>query len=87
MPTLKMSDVNNHIKPGTTLITAQPFTFLLSAENRKERCDYCFKMYNLCTNLSKYSKIFGNSIVISHISLICTFFGVNYIGLPRSHCI
>ncbi|KAK0175816.1 hypothetical protein PV328_000018 [Microctonus aethiopoides] len=47
MPTLKMSDVNNHIKPGTTLITAQPFTFLLSAENRKERCDYCFKICKL----------------------------------------
>ncbi|XP_015122565.1 histone-lysine N-methyltransferase SMYD3 isoform X2 [Diachasma alloeum] len=31
------------IKKGTTILTAEPFAFVLSDHHRKERCDQCFK--------------------------------------------
>ncbi|XP_063979685.1 histone-lysine N-methyltransferase SMYD3 [Diachasmimorpha longicaudata] len=33
----------NGIKKGTTILTAEPFVFVLSQQQRKERCDQCFK--------------------------------------------
>ncbi|XP_034935410.1 histone-lysine N-methyltransferase SMYD3 isoform X2 [Chelonus insularis] len=35
--------IKNEIKKGTTIITAEPFTFVLSSQHRTERCDYCFQ--------------------------------------------
>ncbi|XP_074110196.1 SET and MYND domain containing, class 3 [Cotesia typhae] len=31
-----------NLKKGTTIITAEPFVFILGSLHRKERCDYCF---------------------------------------------
>ena len=33
------------IKPGEVLLTEKPFSYVLKAKLRSERCDTCFKRY------------------------------------------
>lgn len=40
---IEFDNSTKEIKKGTTILTAEPFAFVLSDQHRKERCDYCFK--------------------------------------------
>lgn len=40
---IEINDLSKEVKKGTTILSAEPFAFVLSEQHRKEKCDQCFQ--------------------------------------------